>query len=248
MLKLRKSSERGKTNLNWLKSFHTFSFGDYYDPRFSNLRSLRVINEDFVAPAGGFAPHGHADMEILTYVVEGALEHKDSMGNGTVIQAGDVQLMGAGRGVTHSEFNHSKEAPVHFLQIWVNPGVRGTLPRYAQSHFDRELKLNKFCFIAGIGHPDISIEQDIKVFASVLTASQAGVGMLDYAFEPGREGFIHLITGTLVVKSASNANGEVKHDTITANAGDGIFISAGTQAFTVEAQEKDAHFLFFDLR
>src|SRR5437879_6769286 len=148
MIRVRPAGGRGKTRTDWLDSRHTFSFGDYYDPDHMGYHSLRVINDDRVAPGGGFGTHGHRDMEILTYVLEGALEHRDSLGTGSVIRPGDVQRMSAGTGVRHSEYNHSKDEPVHFLQVWISPERQGLEPGYEQKHFSDGEKRGRLRLIA----------------------------------------------------------------------------------------------------
>ena len=163
---------RGRTQIGWLDSYHTFSFGEFYDPNRMGFRSLRVINDDRVAPGAGFSPHGHRDMEILTYVLEGALEHKDSLGNGAVILPGDAQVMSAGTGIVHSEFNPSETEPVHLLQIWLLPDERGLQPRYEQRNFPLEEKQGKLRLIASKDGRDgaVVIHQDVELYTSVLSA------------------------------------------------------------------------------
>jgi redox-sensitive bicupin YhaK (pirin superfamily) len=170
MITIRKSEERGHANHGWLDSYHTFSFANYYDPQHMEFRSLRVINQDKVAGGKGFGTHPHRDMEIITYMLDGALEHKDSMGNGSVIQVGDVQRMSAGTGVTHSEFNPSPTETAHLLQIWILPNQVNVKPSYEQISFDREEKLNQLRLIASPDGRDrsVTIYQDAYIFASIL--------------------------------------------------------------------------------
>ena len=170
MLTLRRAEDRGHANHGWLESYHTFSFGSYYDPNHLGFSNLRVINDDTVAPDQGFATHGHSDMEIISYVLEGALEHKDSMGNGSVIRPGDVQRMSAGTGVTHSEFNHSSSESVHFLQIWLQPNQLGIAPEYDQKHFPVEERVNRLVLLVSPDGHDGSIAsyQDALVYGTLL--------------------------------------------------------------------------------
>ncbi len=215
MLNLRQAADRGHTNLGWLNSYHTFSFGEYLDPEHMGFRQLRVINEDRVAPGGGFGAHPHRDMEIISYVLEGQLAHKDSMGNGSTIKPGDVQVMSAGTGVTHSEFNHSQKEPAHFLQIWILPRQKGLKPGYQQKFFGKELKENKFCLI---GSPDgkegsIVIHQDVSLFNAVITKGQD----LSYPFLKGRHGWLQVLKGALKVSDQK------------LEAGDGLAISDETK-------------------
>jgi quercetin 2,3-dioxygenase len=206
MIVLRKSNERGYADHGWLKSFHTFSFADYHDPAHMGFGPLRVINEDRVAPGQGFGTHGHRDMEIISYVLEGALEHKDSMGNGSVLRPGDVQRMSAGSGVTHSEFNHSRTQGVHFLQIWILPNVTGIVPSYEETRFEDPAKTGRLALIAS---PDgaggsVMIHQDVQLFASVLGNDDK----LSHALRPGRRAFVHAIRGTVTVNGCSLGAGD----------------------------------------
>lgn len=171
MMQIRRSSERGYFDFGWLKTFHTFSFGDYFDRNFMGFRSLRVINEDAIAPGQGFPTHSHRDMEIITYVTRGSLEHKDSMGNGSIISAGDIQYMSAGSGVTHSEYNPTNTAATSLLQIWIMPSSKADQPRYAQMNFSREKKLDKFCLIVSNDgrEQSIAIRQDASIYACILS-------------------------------------------------------------------------------
>ncbi len=190
---LRLAKDRGHFDFGWLSTYHTFSFGDYFDPRHMGFRTLRVINEDVVQPGEGFPTHPHRDMEIVTYVLEGALEHKDSMGNGSVIRPGDVQRMSAGTGVTHSEFNHSKVDPVHLLQIWILPERRGITPGYEQKTFLPEEQEGALRLIAS---PDgaagsVTIHQDARIFATRLAAGARTA----HEVVEGRHAWVHVATG-----------------------------------------------------
>src|SRR5262245_2847666 len=175
MISIRQSKERGHFDHGWLNTYHTFSFDQYYDPRYMGFRSLRVINEDFVAPGRGFPKHGHRDMEIITYILEGALKHEDSMGNGSVIRPGDVQRMTAGTGVRHSEQNASTSERVHLLQIWILPNAEDLAPGYEQKAFSEEERRGQLRLIAsGDGHNDsVKLNQDVSLFAAILEASQS---------------------------------------------------------------------------
>src|SRR2546426_1391277 len=206
MITVRPSAERGRSELGWLSSRHTFSFADYLDPRHMGFRSLRVINEDRVQPGAGFPTHGHRDMEILSYVVEGALEHKDSMGNGSVIRPGDVQLMRAGTGVTHSEFNPSKQELVHFLQIWILPEKNGLPPAYEQRHFAREERAGRLRLGGARDGRDgsLRIEPDVQVFASLLDPGQSVV----HELAPGRGAWLQVVRGELVAEGQRLAAGD----------------------------------------
>ncbi len=188
MISVRRSLERGHANRGWLDSYHTFSFADYYDPAHMGFSVLRVINEDRVQSSQGFSTHGHRDMEIITYVLEGALKHQDSLGNGSVIRPGDVQRMSAGTGVQHSEFNASQEEPVHLLQIWILPRAQGLPPGYEQKYFPEAEQQGRWRLIVS---PDgregsLTIEQDAYVYATVLQPGQ----QVAYRFAPGRKGYL----------------------------------------------------------
>jgi quercetin 2,3-dioxygenase len=194
MLEIRRGEARGHADHGWLNTFHTFSFADYYDPKFMGFGPLRVINDDTVAGGGGFPPHGHRDMEIVTYVLDGALEHQDSMGTGSVVRAGEVQRMSAGTGVVHSEFNASERAPVHLLQIWLLPAQRGLEPSYEQKRFDDAEKRGRLRLVVS---PDgaegsLRIHQDARILAGILEPSEP----VAYAFAPGRAGWLHVATGS----------------------------------------------------
>jgi quercetin 2,3-dioxygenase len=231
MIEIRKSTDRGLADHGWLRSFHSFSFADYYDPDHMGFGDLRVINEDRIQPGTGFGTHGHRDMEIISYVLEGALAHKDSMGNGSTIVPGDVQRMSAGKGVLHSEFNHAKDAVTHFLQIWIEPNVTGIPPSYEQKHFDAASKRGKLRLVAS---PDgregsVMIHQDAFLYAALLDGNDRVV----HRIEPGRRVYLHVARGELTT------NGQA--------------LEAGDALKVVDAAElalegaKDAEVVLFDL-
>jgi redox-sensitive bicupin YhaK (pirin superfamily) len=194
MMTVRPADERGLADHVWLKSRHTFSFADYYDPAHMGFRGLRVINDDRVAPGKGFDAHGHRDMEIVSYVLEGGLEHKDSMGTGSVIRPGDVQRMSAGTGVMHSEYNASKTEPVHFLQIWLLPNARGMAPSYAQRAFSREDKRGRLLVVASPDGRDgsVSLHADAVLYAGVFEGKEAA----ELPLAQGRHAYVHVAEGT----------------------------------------------------
>lgn len=206
MLALRKSNERGQANHGWLKSFHTFSFASYRDPREQGFSDLLVINDDRVAPAKGFGQHPHRDMEIFSYVLEGALEHQDSLGTGSVIRPGDVQLMSAGRGVTHSEFNHSADAPVHFLQIWIVPSVQGAQPRYQQQHFTHEEKRGRLRLIISPEGTDgsLSVRQDARVYAGLFNGEERA----KLTLAEDRYAYVHVAQGSITLNGQKLVEGD----------------------------------------
>lgn len=206
MISVRPASERGHFDHGWLDTAHSFSFADYYDPAQMGYSNLRVINEDRVAPGGGFATHGHKDMEIMTYILSGALEHRDSMGNGSVIRPGDVQRMSAGTGVRHSEYNPSADEPVHLLQIWLLPNRQGVAPGYAQRHFPQEVRRGRLCLLMSPDGRDGSIDshQDALVYATMLGAGEA-VG-LDLA--RGRRAYVQVARGDVRVNGQDLAAGD----------------------------------------
>lgn len=197
MIVVRDRDRRGRTQLGWLDSRHTFSFGDYHDPNHMGFRSLRVINDDRVIPGAGFGTHGHRDMEIVSYVLSGALSHRDSLGTGSVIRPGEVQRMSAGTGITHSEFNHSRSEPVHFLQIWILPDSTGLAPGYEQKEFPRGERTNRFRLVADRQGTDgaVTIHQDVQIFAADLEPHHT----LTHAFAPGRFGWLQVATGLVLL-------------------------------------------------
>jgi redox-sensitive bicupin YhaK (pirin superfamily) len=203
MTEIRRADERGYADHGWLRSFHSFSFADYFDPQHVEFGPLRVINEDRVVPGAGFGTHGHRDMEIISYVLEGELAHKDSTGTSSVIRPGDVQRMSAGRGVQHSEFNNSSSQPVHFLQIWIQPNVRGIAPEYEEKRFETEEKRGRLRLIASPEGSDgsVRIHQDARVYAGLFDGNEQA----SLAVAPGRRIYAHVARGQVT------ANGETLH-------------------------------------
>jgi hypothetical protein len=195
MIEIRRAAERGHTQWGWLDSWHTFSFGDYHDPKHAGFRSLRVLNDDRVQPGRGFGTHGHRDMEILSYVLEGALEHKDSSGGGGVIRPGEIQFMRAGSGVEHSEYNHSRSEPVHFLQVWIVPNTRGLEPMYGQQAFDRKQASRSFVLLASRDGREGSLQvaQDADVWITQLAEGERR----ELSLAPGRFAWIHVARGSV---------------------------------------------------
>jgi quercetin 2,3-dioxygenase len=231
MITLRRAEDRGHADHGWLNSYHTFSFADYYDPREMGFGPLRVINEDRVQAGMGFGTHGHRDMEIISYVLEGALAHKDSIGTGSVIEPGDVQRMSAGTGVMHSEYNHSQRDLVHFLQIWIEPKQRGVPPSYEQKRFATEDKRGRLRLVASPDGNDgsVHVHQDAWVYASVLDGADA----VAYALPAGHRAYVHVARGTVEV------NGQ------RLSAGDGAKISGESELRFSNAQA--AELLLFDM-
>jgi len=231
MITIRKAKDRGHFDFGWLDTYHTFAFGDYYDPEFMGFRSLRVINEDRVAPRTGFPTHGHRDMEIITYVLEGSLNHRDSMGNGSAIRPGEVQRMTAGSGVTHSEQNSSKTDAVHLLQIWILPNATSLRPGYEQKTFTNEEKRGRLRLVASDDGRDgsVTINQDAAIYASVLEPGSEVVHQLG----ANRNAWIQVARGAITV----NGN--------DLNQGDGVAVNAES-VITIAGREK-SEVLLFDL-
>ena len=231
MLVHRESSQRGQADHGWLKSQHSFSFADYYDPKHTHFRHLRVINEDKVVAGAGFPTHSHSDMEIITYVIEGAIEHKDSMGNGSIIRAGEIQRMSAGSGLSHSEFNANQDQVLRFLQIWVIPNKKGLSPTYEQKSYIEQLTQNEFQLIASAqgGGNAVMIHQDINLFTVRSTENNS----MEYEMNANRHVWIQLIKGNLRI------NEQRLHG------GDGLAIS-NEQKIIIDS-EQDSEFLLFDL-
>lgn len=231
MLHVRHGNQRGHFDHGWLDTFHTFSFADYHDPAQMGFRSLRVINEDRVAPGQGFGMHGHRDMEIVTIVLEGALEHRDSLGNGEVLRPGELQRMSAGTGIRHSEFNPSPDEAVHLYQIWLLPGEKGLTPSYEQKPFDPAPRRNRFQLVAAPDGRDgsLTIHQDAELFLADLTPG----ARVTHRLQPSRAGWLQVLRGAVTLNGESLA------------AGDGAAV-VDESALTVDA-DRDAEVLLFDL-
>ncbi|HEY2256791.1 MAG TPA: pirin family protein [Variovorax sp.] len=206
MLQVRKSQQRGYADHGWLRSFHSFSFAGYYDPEYMGFGNLRVINEDRVAAGAGFGTHGHKDMEIISYVLSGELAHKDSMGNVETIPPGDVQRMSAGRGVMHSEFNHKADQTTHFLQIWIEPNVRGIAPGYEQKQFSEAEKRGRLRLVASPDGADNSVllHADARLYAGLLDGDEKA----DLALDPKHKSYVHLVRGELEVNGQKLGGGD----------------------------------------
>lgn len=232
MITIRRSSDRGHANHGWLDSRHTFSFANYYDPGHMGFRSLRVINDDRVAAGKGFGAHAHRDMEIISYVLEGALAHKDSMGNGSVIRPGDVQRMSAGKGVRHSEYNASDRDPVHFLQIWIEPSERGVEPSYEEKHFDEASKRGKLRLIASSDGREgsVRLHQDADLYAALVDGDEK----VNFEPRPDRRIYVH------VVRGEAQVNGQ------PLRAGDAMKLAGGDSKVAIE-KGRGAEVLLFDL-
>lgn len=228
---VRRSADRGYAEHGWLKSWHSFSFADYRDPDHVHFGPLRVINEDYIAPGQGFGTHGHQDMEIITYVLEGELAHKDSMGNGSMIRPGDVQRMSAGKGVRHSEFNNLPDATTHLLQIWIMPNVHCIEPGYEEKHFDPAEKQGRLRLIASNDGRDGSVlmHQDASLYAGLFGGSDSAM----WTVQPGRKAYLHVARGSITVNDQ------------TLNSGDALKVSAATVLHIGDGQ--DSEILLFDL-
>ena len=230
MIQLRKSNERGHADHGWLDSYHTFSFADYYDPQHTHFRSLRVINEDYVAPEMGFSMHPHRDMEIITYVISGALRHRDSMGNTAVMRGGDVQRISAGTGIMHSEINDSDRAPVHLLQIWIMPDHKNAKPAYAEKSFARVEPGQLHLITSKAGRRgSIAINQDADLYLAKLKPGES----LNHTFADGRHGWLQVIEGEVEANGNKLAGGDAA-------------AMVKTNDLTISAA-RPAHFLLFDL-
>lgn len=230
MISVRKAKDRGRSQMSWLDSWHTFSFDRYHDPRFMHFGDLRVINEDFVNPGAGFGRHPHQNMEIITYVVSGSLEHKDSLGTGSVIRPGEIQRMTAGRGVEHSEFNHSATERLHLLQIWIRPDTLSLAPSYEQKQIPREKNMLHLIGSSEGGNTSVAIHQDIKLYSAHMSEGS----LLAYSMPESRQAWLQLIKGEVILNTA------------TLESGDGAGIK-DESTLSIKCS-KEAEFLFFDLR
>jgi redox-sensitive bicupin YhaK (pirin superfamily) len=236
MIKLRKSNDRGHANHGWLDSYHTFSFADYHDPEHMGFRSLRVINEDYIQGGMGFATHGHRDMEIISFILDGALEHKDTMGNTSIIRPGEVQWMCAGTGVRHSEFNPLKDQIAHLLQVWILPDKQNHAPAYDQKNFSDKLKETGFVLaVSNDGQEgSIAIHQDVKIYVGDMIKG----ANRELKLGPNRHAWVQVTKGELLIKAGSNQQ-------ISLKAGDAVAVS---EEKLLELSVKDsAQFLLFDL-
>ncbi|MGD1937465.1 MAG: pirin family protein [Cyanophyceae cyanobacterium] len=251
MIQIRKGGDRGSANFGWLQSRHSFSFGHYYDPAHMGYGSLRVINEDQVQGGAGFDTHGHRDMEIITYVLSGSLEHKDTLGNGSILRPGDVQRMSAGTGILHSEFNASAEDPVHFLQIWIQPNQRSLPPSYEERYFPRSERQGKLRLIASNDisgdvsgddgdNPPITVHQDVRLYAGLLDAGET----VDYSVNDSRQVWLQVAKGAIAIKTPDTS------ELVPLAVGDGAAIAmpgAADRRLDIVAQESDSEILLFDL-
>lgn len=228
---IRKGNARGFADHGWLKSFHSFSFADYYDPAHMQFGALRVINEDRIAPGSGFGTHGHRDMEIISYVLEGELAHKDSMGNGSVIRPGDVQRMSAGSGVLHSEFNHAQGQTTHFLQIWIMPNVTGIKPSYEEKRFETRDKRGRLCLVASPDGRDgsVTVHQDALLYAGLFNAAESAL----HVPAAGRRSYVQVARGRIAIND------------VELEAGDAALFDESTPVHLTRGQ--DAEVLLFDL-
>ncbi len=231
-LQVRKSADRGYANHGWLESYHSFSFADYFDRKHMHFSALRVINDDIIAPGQGFGMHPHRDMEIVTYMLQGELVHSDSIGNGSVIRAGDVQRMTAGSGIMHSEFNASASHPVHLLQIWIMPEQPNLVPSYAEKHFSAEQKSNRWCLIASgddLGEGVLKVHQDMRLYASILDTDNN----LAYTVDDRRSAYLHI------------AHGKIEIDRQVFESGDAVMLD-GSAELQIKAHQQ-SELLLFDL-
>ncbi len=234
MYTIRKSNERGSTKLYWLDSKHTFSFANYIDVKHMGFGPFRVINDDIVAPSEGFGLHPHDNMEIISIVLSGELEHRDSMGNTSVMKAGDIQKMSAGTGIFHSEFNASDKVPVHFLQIWIMPNVQNISPGYGQKNFPREAMLNKLCLIGSLEGEDnaFKIYQDANVYETIIEKEKT----VSYQLRPSRKIWIHIATGSVIIKDTELF------------AGDGLGIREEDELINITGIADESIIIIFDMK